>query len=333
MNLTYLNNGDKTLETKTGQLSKTRTDDMGYAKEFTKMVTEERNSRTNDLDILDTKELVNRVQKEDFEVAQAVEKVNPEIAVAVDLIVDKIKSGGRLIYFGAGTSGRLGVLDATECHPTFGVDRQMVQACIAGGKEAMFVSFENAEDSRELGEQDAINIKITAKDAVVGITASGRTPYVIAALEMAKKEGAATIGIVNNFESPLNKVCDVVIAPVVGPEALTGSTRMKAGTAQKMVLNLLSTCTMVRLGKVYENLMVDLKPTNEKLRERAVSIIALICDVQRPIAEGALVASNGQAKTAILMLKRKIGRVQAEELILKSGSSLRKSLVAEVGQS
>jgi N-acetylmuramic acid 6-phosphate etherase len=306
---------------------------MGYAKEFTKMVTEERNSRTNDLDILDTKDLVNRVQKEDFEVAQAVEKVNPEIAVAVDLIVDKIKSGGRLIYFGAGTSGRLGVLDATECHPTFGVDRQMVQACIAGGKEAMFVSFENAEDSRELGEQDAINIKITAKDAVVGITASGRTPYVIAALEMAKKEGAATIGIVNNFESPLNKVCDVVIAPVVGPEALTGSTRMKAGTAQKMVLNLLSTCTMVRLGKVYENLMVDLKPTNEKLRERAVSIIALICDVQRPIAEGALVASNGQAKTAILMLKRKIGRVQAEELILKSGSSLRKSLVAEVGQS
>lgn len=328
-----MNNGDKTLETKIGQLSKTRTDDMGYAKEFTKMVTEERNSRTNDLDILDTKDLVNRVQKEDFEVAQAVEKVNPEIAVAVDLIVDKIKAGGRLIYFGAGTSGRLGVLDATECHPTFGVDRQMVQACIAGGKEAMFVSFENAEDSRELGEQDAINIKITAKDAVVGITASGRTPYVIAALEMAKKEGAATIGIVNNFESPLNKVCDVVIAPVVGPEALTGSTRMKAGTAQKMVLNLLSTCTMVRLGKVYENLMVDLKPTNEKLRERAVSIIALICDVQRPIAEGALVASNGQAKTAILMLKRKIGRVQAEELILKSGSSLRKSLVAEVGQS
>ena len=197
----------------------------------------------------------------------------------------------------------------------------------------MFVSFENAEDSRELGEQDAINVKITAKDAVVGITASGRTPYVIAALEMAKKEGAATIGLVNNFESPLNKVCDVVIAPVVGPEALTGSTRMKAGTAQKMVLNLLSTCTMVRLGKVYENLMVDLKPTNEKLRERAVSIIALICDVQRPIAEGALVASNGQAKTAILMLKRKIGRVQAEELISKSGSSLRKSLVAEVEHS
>jgi N-acetylmuramic acid 6-phosphate etherase len=202
----------------------------------------------------------------------------------------------------------------------------MVQACIAGGREAMFVSFENAEDSRELGEQDAMSIKITANDAVVGITASGRTPYVIAAIELAKKEGAATIGIVNNFDSPLSKVCDVTIAPVVGPEALTGSTRMKAGTAQKMVLNLLSTCTMVRLGKVYENLMVDLKPTNEKLRERAVSIIALICDVQRPIAEGALVASNGQAKTAILMLKRKIGRLQAEELIAKSDGSLRRAL-------
>lgn len=306
---------------------------MGYAKEFTKMVTEERNDRTNDLDILDTKELVVRVQKEDFEVAQAVEKVNAEIGQAVDLIVDKLRAGGRLIYFGAGTSGRLGVLDATECHPTFGVDRQMVQACIAGGKEAMFVSFENAEDSKELGQQDAENVKITDKDAVVGITASGRTPYVIAALETAKAAGAATIGLVNNFDSPLNKVCDVLIAPVVGPEALTGSTRMKAGTAQKMVLNLLSTCTMVRLGKVYENLMVDLKPTNEKLRERAVSIIALICDVQRPIAEGALVASNGQAKTAILMLKRKIGRVQAEELITKSGGSLRKSLVAEVEHS
>lgn len=303
---------------------------MGYVQEFTKMVTEERNSSTADLDVLDTNELVGRIQKEDFEVAKAVEKVNSEIAKAVDLIVGKLKAGGRLIYFGAGTSGRLGVLDATECHPTFGVERSMVQACIAGGKEAMFVSFENAEDSKELGEQDAMSIKITDKDAVVGITASGRTPYVIAAIELAKKEGAATIGLVNNFDSPLSKLCDVTIAPVVGPEALTGSTRMKAGTAQKMVLNLLSTCTMVRLGKVYENLMVDLKPTNEKLRERAVSIIALICDVQRPIAEGALVASNGQAKTAILMLKRKIGRLQAEELILKSDGSLRKALAAQV---
>lgn len=301
---------------------------MGYIKEFTKMVTEERNSRTMDLDLLDTEELVSRVQKEDFDVAVAVQKVVPEIAAAVDLIVNRLNAGGRLIYFGAGTSGRLGVLDATECHPTFGVDRELVQACIAGGKEAMFVSFENAEDSKELGLQDALNIKVTGKDAMIGITASGRTPYVIAACELAKKEGAATIALVNNFDTPLSKICDVTIAPIVGAEALTGSTRMKAGTAQKMILNLISTCTMVKLGKVYENLMVDLKPTNEKLRERAVSMIALLCDVGRPIAEGALVASNGHAKTAVLMLKRKMGRVQAEELITKSGGSLRKALVA-----
>ncbi|MBN8661615.1 MAG: N-acetylmuramic acid 6-phosphate etherase [Candidatus Melainabacteria bacterium] len=301
---------------------------MGYTQEFTRLVTEERNARTMDLDVLETEELVARVQKEDFDVAVAVQNVVPEIAKAVDIIVGKLSQGGRLIYFGAGTSGRLGVLDATECHPTFGVDRELVQACIAGGKEAMFVSFENAEDSKELGEQDAVKLKITDKDVLVGITASGRTPYVIAACELAKKAGAATVALVNNFDSPLASVCDVTIAPIVGAEALTGSTRMKAGTAQKMVLNLLSTCTMVRLGKVYENLMVDLKPTNEKLRERAVSMIALLCDVARPIAEGALVASNGHAKTAVLMLKRKMGRVQAEELIAKSGGSLRKALVA-----
>jgi N-acetylmuramic acid 6-phosphate etherase len=303
---------------------------MGYIKEFTKLVTEERNQRTMDLDVLPTLELVERIQQEDHAVTKAVEKCIPEIAKAVDLIVEKLKNGGRLIYFGAGTSGRLGVLDATECHPTFGVDRALVQACIAGGKEAMFVSFENAEDSQELGEQDAMSVKVSAKDAVVGITASGRTPYVYGALALAKKEGAAIIGLVNNHDAPLGSICDVLIAPIVGAEALTGSTRMKAGSAQKMVLNLLSTCTMVRMGKVYENLMVDLKPTNEKLRERAVSIIALIGDVQRPIAEGALVASSGQAKTAILMLKRKMGRQQADELILKCDGSLRKALIASI---
>ena len=301
---------------------------MGYIHEFTKLVTEERNERTMDLDLLDSRDLVARVQQEDLAVGEAVAKCTGEIARAVDLIVDKLRNGGRLIYFGAGTSGRLGVLDATECHPTFGVDRELVQACIAGGKEAMFVSFENAEDSQELGEQDAMTVKVTSKDAVVGITASGRTPYVFGALEYAKKEGAAVIGLVNNYDAPLGSICEVLIAPIVGAEALTGSTRMKAGTAQKMVLNLLSTCTMVRLGKVYENLMVDLKPTNEKLRERAVGIIALLGGVQRPIAEGALVASSGQAKTAILMLKRKMGRQQADELILKSDGSLRKALIA-----
>ena len=179
-----------------------------------------------------------------------------------------MKKGGRLIYFGAGTSGRLGVLDATECHPTFGVQSEQVQAHIAGGKEAMFRSFEDAEDSKELGAADAASASLTENDAVVGIAASGRTPYVMGALAVAKEKGAATIAVVNNPDTPLSSVADVVIDAVVGPEGLTGSTRMKAGhLAQKMILNLLSTCAMVKQGKVYENLMVDLRPTNEKLRE------------------------------------------------------------------
>lgn len=301
---------------------------MGFTQEFNRLVTEERNSRTMDLDLLETVELVERMQAEDLEAANGVRAVAPQIAKAVDVIAERLRSGGRLIYFGAGTSGRLGVLDATECSPTFGVDADFVQAYIAGGKEAMFRSFEDAEDSKELGATDAASAHITEKDVVVGITASGRTPYVLGALTAAKEKGAATIAVVNNPNSPLSAVSDVVIAAIVGPEALTGSTRMKAGTAQKMVLNLLSTCTMVKLGKVYENLMVDLRPTNEKLRERAVSIISIIGEVPRQLAEGALVASHDRCKTAILMIKRKLGRVQAEELITRCGGSLRKALVA-----
>ncbi|HEY9784427.1 MAG TPA: N-acetylmuramic acid 6-phosphate etherase [Candidatus Obscuribacterales bacterium] len=300
---------------------------MGFTQEFNKMITEERNARTMDLDLLETAELVERIQGEDFAVADAVKAAVPDIARAVDLITEKLKSGGRLIYFGAGTSGRLGVLDATECSPTFGIDPEQVAAYIAGGKEAMFRSFENAEDSKEMGIEDAMSARLSDKDVAVGITASGRTPYVVGALEKAKELGATTIGIVNNFGG-LEGICDVTITAVVGAEALTGSTRMKAGTAQKMILNLLTTCTMVRLGKVYENLMVDLKPTNEKLRERAVSIISILGDVPRHIAEGALVASQNRAKTAILMTKRKIGRAQAEDLLSKCGGSLRKALLA-----
>lgn len=301
----------------------------GITKEFNRMVTEERNERTMDLDLLETKDLVERIQDEDLHVYEAVKKVTPEIAQAVDIITEKLKNGGRLIYFGAGTSGRLGVLDATECSPTFGVDSDMIQACIAGGREAMFRAFENAEDSGEAGIQDATAVGITEKDVVVGITASGRTPYVIGALGKAKEAGAAAIGIVNNADTALAPYCDVMISAIVGPEALTGSTRMKAGTAQKMILNLLSTCTMIRLGKVFENLMVDLRPTNEKLRERAVSIISILGCVPRHLAEGALVASHDRAKTAILMVKRKMGRAQAEDLITKCGGSLRKALMSD----
>lgn len=302
----------------------------GYTTEFTKQVTEERNQNTMDLDLLSTPELVERVQTEDFVVAQKVKEVVPEIAKAVDIIVDKLRSGGRLIYFGAGTSGRLGVLDAAECPPTFGVKPDQVLAFIAGGKEAMFKAFEGAEDLKDLGAKDIDTCHVTANDVIVGITASARTPYVVGALEKAKTAGAATICILNNHNADIEALCDVPITVIVGPEALSGSTRMKAGTAQKMVLNLLSTCSMVRLGKVYENLMVDLQPTNEKLRERAVSMISLLGDVPRHLAEGALVASHERAKTAILMVKRKIGRVQAEQLLETSNGSLRKALVAEL---
>lgn len=297
---------------------------------FKRLLTEERNSRTMDLDVLDTVDLVKRIQNEDLQVAQAVAAVSDDIARAVDLATQKLAAGGRLVYFGAGTSGRLGVLDATECSPTFGVDNQTVQAFIAGGKQAMFHAFENAEDSFELGTTDAEAANLSQNDVVVGITASGRTPYVLGALKKAREANSAIIAIVNNPNENLAKLSDVLIVALVGPEALTGSTRMKAGSAQKMILNLLSTATMVRMGKVYENLMVDLKPTNEKLRERASSIICTVCDVERHVAEGALVASGNKVKTAILMVKRKIGRVQAEQLLQKCNNKLRKALEADL---
>ncbi|MBX3138980.1 N-acetylmuramic acid 6-phosphate etherase [Candidatus Obscuribacterales bacterium] len=306
---------------------------MGYTTEFTRPVTEERNDQTMDLDLLNTSELVERVQAEDLIVAQKVKEVVPDIAKAVDIIVEKLRAGGRLIYFGAGTSGRIGVLDAAECPPTFGATGEQVIAYIAGGKEAMFNGFEDAEDATELGAKDAEGAKVGPGDAVIGITASGRTPYVVGALNKAKELGAATIMLVNNPNPELAAICDISITVIVGPEALSGCTRMKAGTAQKMVLNLISTCSMVRLGKVYENLMVDLQPTNEKLRERAVSIISLLGGVPRHLAEGALVASHEKAKTAILMVKRKVGRVQAEELLERSKGSLRNALIADAEDS
>jgi N-acetylmuramic acid 6-phosphate etherase len=297
---------------------------------FKRMLTEERNQKTMDLDVLSTVDLVKRIQEEDHDVAKNVAEVSEHIAKAVDIASDKLIKGGRMIYFGAGTSGRLGVLDATECSPTFGVDPDMIQAYIAGGKDAMFQAFENAEDSLELGKSDAENAEITDKDVVIGITASGRTPYVFGALRKAKERKAAIISIVNNPDSELEQLSDVLIVALVGPEALTGSTRMKAGTAQKMILNLISTATMVRLGKVYENLMVDLKPTNEKLRERAASIICTVCDVERHVAEGALVASGNKVKTAILMIKRKLGRAQAEQLLQRCANKLRDALGADL---
>ncbi len=278
------------------------------------------------LDNLDTLSLVSTVQSEDFKVAQAVNEALKEISLAVDICANKLKSGGHMIYFGAGTSGRMGILDAAECPPTFGVDDVMVQAFLAGGKEAMFKAVEAAEDSLELGIKDVIQANVTGNDVVIGIASSGRTPYVVGAIKKASELGAATIGIVNNENSDLAKICEVTIVANVGPEAVTGSTRMKSASAQKMILNLLSTCTMIKLGKVYENLMVDLKPTNLKLRERAITIISMLAAVGRHDAEGALVASRNCVKTAIVMLKKKLNNKQACELLKECDGNLRKAL-------
>ncbi len=299
---------------------------MGVTVDFNSLVTEERNKNTMHLDNLDTLSLVSTVQSEDFKVAQAVNEALKEISLAVDICANKLKSGGHMIYFGAGTSGRMGILDAAECPPTFGVDDVMVQAFLAGGKEAMFKAVEAAEDSLELGIKDVIQANVTGNDVVIGIASSGRTPYVVGAIKKASELGAATIGIVNNENSDLAKICEVTIVANVGPEAVTGSTRMKSASAQKMILNLLSTCTMIKLGKVYENLMVDLKPTNLKLRERAITIISMLAAVGRHDAEGALVASRNCVKTAIVMLKKKLNNKQACELLKECDGNLRKAL-------
>jgi N-acetylmuramic acid 6-phosphate etherase len=302
---------------------------MVLQNELESLITEERNSLTKDLDLLNTLDLVTKIQAEDAQVALAVQKAIPAITKAVDLIVGGLRKEGRLIYFGAGTSGRLGILDASECPPTFGVDLGLVSGYIAGGKTAVFQTVEGAEDHEELGEKDVIAAKIKPNDIVCGITASGRTPYVIGALRKAKERGAYTVGVINNKVEKANilsSLCDVTIALITGPEALTGSTRMKAGSAQKMVLNLLTTCSMVRLGKVYENLMVDLTPTNYKLKQRASAIIALVCSVPRSIAEEALTTANNNAKTAILMTKKDISLSQAQRLLTKNKDSLRLAL-------
>ncbi len=302
---------------------------MSSSEQLENLITEERNPRTYDLDILDTLELVSRMQAEDFSVAESVQKAIPKIAEAVNLIVDGLSKGGRLIYFGAGTSGRLGILDASECPPTFGVDLSLVSGYIAGGKQAVFQTSEGAEDHEELGEQDAVSANINKNDIVCGITASGRTPYVIGALRKAKSLGAYTISISNNKAKDDNKlaaVSDVAIVVITGPEAIAGSTRMKAGTSQKMVLNLLTSCSMVRLGKVYENLMVDLTPTSYKLKQRARTMTSLLCGLSQSEAEEVLGRANNNVKTAVLMSKRKIELIEARKLLSKCNGSLRKAL-------
>ncbi len=291
------------------------------------LVSEGRNPETMDIDLLSSKEIVQRLNQQDKLVPYVVEKVLPEIALAVDAITEAFQSKGRLIYVGAGTSGRLGVLDASECPPTFGVNDQMVIGLIAGGKEAMFTAQEGAEDSSELGEQDLKAISFQPQDIVVGIAASGRTPYVIGALNYAKSLGATTVAVSCNPESPIAAMADIAISPVVGPEALTGSTRLKSGTAQKLVLNMLTTASMIRLGKSYQNLMVDVKATNKKLVARAVRIVMQATDCDKATAEHLLRLSDNNAKVAILMQLAGIDHQQAVERLAKSDGFLRKAVL------
>ena len=266
------------------------------------LVSETRNPETMDLDALTTIELVNRFNQQDTLVAQAVKATLPEVARAVDAAALALKAGGRIIYMGAGTSGRLGVLDASECPPTFGVPHGLVVGLIAGGPGALLKAVEGAEDNAQLGEDDLKALSLNAADLVVGLAASGRTPYVIGGLKYANAVGCTTVAISCNPDSPIAHEADIAISPVVGPEALTGSTRLKSGTAQKLVLNMISTGAMVKFGKVYQNLMVDMKATNIKLVDRACRMVVEATGVTRDVAESVLKRTDFDVKPAILMV-------------------------------
>ncbi|EOX4454472.1 MULTISPECIES: N-acetylmuramic acid 6-phosphate etherase [Vibrio] len=297
------------------------------------LVSEGRNPDTMDIDLLPSLDIVQRINQQDKLVPLAVEKVLPEIAEAVDKITEALKVGGRLFYIGAGTSGRLGVLDASECPPTFGTDPEMVVGIIAGGKEAMFRAKEGAEDDPTLGEQDLKENTLTQRDVVVGIAASGRTPYVIGGLEYANELGATTVALSCNPDSPIADIADIAISPVVGPEALTGSTRLKSGTAQKLVLNMLTTASMIRLGKSYQNLMVDVKATNAKLVARAARIVMQATDCTNQEAKTALKETDYDAKLAILMILTGLDRESATEQLNAKQGYLRKVVIAQTYQS
>lgn len=288
--------------------------------------TEKSNRRSKNIDQLSTQKIVNLINAEDMLVPPAVNKEREKIAMAVDMIVERFQQGGRLFYVGAGTSGRLGILDASECPPTFGVRPSLVQGIIAGGRWALIRAIEGAEDNEDDGTRAVIKSGISAKDTVVGIAACGMTPYVRGALKKAVKIGAATIFITCAPETVRHIPAEVVINPVVGPEIITGSTRMKAGTATKLVLNTLSTAAMIKMGKVYGNLMVDLNATNEKLRDRSQRIIMQITGLSRAKAAKLLGRAKGKVKTAIVMHFRKVNLHQAITILNECEQSLRKAI-------
>ncbi|WP_134702586.1 N-acetylmuramic acid 6-phosphate etherase [Ammoniphilus sp. YIM 78166] len=296
------------------------------AEKLKELLTEWRNPDTENLDTLPTLDILKKLNLEDQKAALAVEKELDTVAQAVDLVVQAFEQGGRLFYFGAGTSGRLGMLDAAECPPTFGTDPSLVQGVIAGGLSALVEAIEGAEDEPDLGREDVDKVGVKAEDVVVGIAASGRTPYVMGAMEEAKRRGAKTIALSCNPDSEMSKVADVAIAPVVGPEAVTGSTRLKAGTAQKMVLNMLTTASMVRMGKVYGNLMVNVQATNEKLRERVKKIIMDATECTWEEAEKLAEQAEGDARVGILMKLKGISSGEARAQLNRVGGRIRQAL-------
>jgi N-acetylmuramic acid 6-phosphate etherase len=292
--------------------------------------TEQRNPRTRGLDRKSTIEIVRALNREDATVARAVQRVSPQIARAVDAIVKAFEGGGRLIYLGAGTSGRLAVLDASECPPTFGTPPKMVQALIAGGDRALRHAVEGAEDSAANGARDVVRAGVKRGDVVVGIAASGSTPYVLGALEEAQRRGAVTVGVTSNPQSALAQQAGIAIAPDTGPEAVAGSTRMKAGTAQKMVLNMLSTASMIRMGRVYENWMVGVALTNKKLQRRGARILEEAAGVTPSAAGHALRRAGHDLPTALVMLKKGVSVSEAKARLAAAGGNVRKALEMRV---
>ncbi len=290
------------------------------------LITEQRNPNSMHVDSLSALEIVQLMNDEDKQVPLAIEKCLPQIAQAVECIVAAFLQGGRLVYIGAGTSGRLGVLDASECPPTFGVSPEMVKGIIAGGERALRHPIEGAEDSKAQAVVDLQTIQFSSKDVLVGIAASGRTPYVIGALEYAKSLGSVTVSIASNPNSAMANIVDIAIDTVVGPEVLTGSSRLKSGTAQKLVLNMLTTASMILMGKCYQNLMVDVQASNEKLKARAIRIVMQATDCDKAIAEETLKQADQNAKLAIMMILSGLERAQAEALLEKHQDKLQLAL-------
>ena len=290
------------------------------------LITEQRNPNSMHVDSLSALEIVQLMNQEDKQVPLAIEKCLPQIAQAVERIFAAFQQGGRLVYIGAGTSGRLGVLDASECPPTFGVSSEMVKGIIAGGERALRHPIEGAEDSKAQAVVDLQTIQFSSKDVLVGIAASGRTPYVIGALEYAKSLGSVTVSIASNPNSAMANIVDIAIDTVVGPEVLTGSSRLKSGTAQKLVLNMLTTASMILMGKCYQNLMVDVQASNEKLKARAIRIVMQATDCDKTVAEDTLKLAEQNAKLAIMMILSGLDRAQAEALLEKHQGKLQLAL-------